>query len=799
MEAFLRDARFAWRGLLRTPSFTLAVVLTLGLALGANTVIFSMVHALVLRPLPFPRSGELVRLYCNQPEVGIGSVSQPEVAAWEEETQAFSGVVGFHYTSVNRTGGELPERLLAARITPNFLSVVGVMPAAGRAFTPEDALPGAAPAALISNGLAARLFASAAAAADQTLWLDGASVRIAGVLPPGFALGDASREVEVWMPLHLDTSAQSQGNHHLVVMGRLKPGVPLESARLAAVRRSALLRGMGEAEARAAAEPAHEVHALLWQEDVTGRARGVVFALWGAAAFVLLIACANVANLLLARAVHRRREGAIRTALGASLGRRVSEALAESLLLSLLGGALGLLLALWGTDALKALLPATLRNLAPPTLHVPVLLFTAGLCGAVAVLLGLVRALDSSRASLLPLLGGGHGSTGARHPLRSGLVVVQLTLALVLLTGAGLLVRTLAHLSSVDLGFHTEGVVSAAVQLPAQRYPDEAARIRAATRLEEVLSALPGVQAVGLQRELHLGGSTTSSGVTVEGTEATGPARNAEHRVVSPGAFEALGVPLKRGRLLDATDTWGSTRAAVVNETFVRAFLAGRETLGSRFTFGGDTWWTVVGVVGDVRHRELTAPPAPAFYLPVAQVGPAQLHLLMRGTPVPTLAQVREAVHGVDSELPVPALEQLGAVVARSKQRHELLLQLLSALSGLALVLAALGIWGVVSYGITQRTRELSIRRALGATEGSLVRLVVGSVGRMLGLALLVGLPAAVGLAQAARSLLYGVTPADIPTLFGGAALLGTVGLVAAWLPARRAAKVDPGLTLRSE
>jgi predicted permease len=378
-------------------------------------------------------------------------------------------------------------------------------------------------------------------------------------------------------------------------------------------------------------------------------------------------------------------------------------------------------------------------------------------------------------------------------------VVVQLTLALVLLTGAGLLVRTLARLSEVDLGFHTEGVVSAAVQLPDQRYPDEAARIRAADRLEEALTALPGVQAVGLQREIHLGGSTTSSGVTVEGTEDTGPRRHAEHRVASPGVFEALAVPLKRGRLFDATDVRGSLPVAVVNESFARSFLGGREPLGSRVSFGGDTWWTVVGVVGDVRHRELTAPPSPAFYLPVAQAAPSQVFLIVRGAPVPTLAQVREAVRGVDPELPVPALEQLGALVEKGRQRHVLLLRLLSALSGLALVLAALGIWGVVSYGVTQRLRELSIRRALGATESNLMRLVVGSVGRLVGIALVVGIPVAVGLGQAVRSLLYGVTPADLPTLLGGAALLGLVGLMAAWLPARRAAKVDPGLSLRSE
>jgi predicted permease len=797
MDTFLREVRFAWRGLRRTPGFTLAVVLTLGLALGANTVIFSMVHALVLRPLPFPQSDELVRLYCTQPEQSSSSPSEPETAVWGEESAAFSGVVGFHYTSVNRTGGELPERHSAARVTPNFLTVVGVAPVAGRPLAAEDALPGAAPTALISYTLATRLFATAEAATGQTLWLDGKSVRIAGVVPQGFALGDSAREVDVWLPLQLRTSSEAQGHHHLVVLARLKPGVSLEAARLAAARRSALLRPGDDA--GAASEPAHGVHALSWQEDVTGRARGMVFALWGAAAFVLLIACANVANLLLARAIHRRREGAIRAALGASLGRRVSEALAESALLSLLGGGIGLLLALWGTDALSVLLSPSLRNLAPPELHLPVMLFTAALCGGVAVLLGLVRAFDSSRTSLLPLLSGGQGTTGASHPLRSGLVVVQLTLALVLLTGAGLLMRTLAHLSEVDLGFHTEGVVSAAVQLPGQRYPDEAARIRAAARLEEALTALPGIQAVGLQREIHLGGSTTSSGIIVEGTADSGPRRHAEHRVASPGVFEALGVPLKRGRLFDATDANGAPPVAVVNESFVRSFLSGREPLGTRITFDEETWWTVVGVVGDVRHRELTAPPSPAFYLPVAQAAPAEVFLIVRGTPMPTLAQVREAVRSVDPELPVPALEQLGALVERGRQRHVLLLRLLSALSGLALVLAALGIWGVVSYGVTQRMRELSIRRALGATESNLMRLVVGSAGRLVGIALVVGLPTAVGLGQVARSLLYGVTPADIPTLFGGAALLGVVGLFAAWLPARRAAKVDPGLSLRSE
>ncbi|ATB39205.1 hypothetical protein CYFUS_004646 [Cystobacter fuscus] len=794
MESLLRDVRFAWRGLRRTPGFTFAVVLTLGLALGINMVIFSLVHALVLRPLPFSRSGELVRLYCTQPTEGGVSPSEPEVAAWAEETGAFSGVVGFHYTSVNRTGGELPERLLAARVTPNLLSTVGVGPAAGRPFEPADARPGAAPSALVSHSLATRLFSTAQAAVGQTLWLDGSAVRVMGVLPPGFVLGDSGREVDVWLPLELRKTPEAQGDHHLTVLARLKPGVSLEAARAAAARRSALLHeGVGTS-----TEPPHGVQAQSWQENVTGPVRSVVFALWGAAAFVLLIACANVGNLLLARAIHRRREGAIRVALGASLGRRVWEALAESVLLSMLGGTVGLFLALWGTDLASALLPSTLRGLSSPGLHLPVLLFAVGMCLGVGMVLGLVPAIDSARVSLLPLLGGGHGSTGAHHPLRAGLVVVQLVLAFVLLTGVGLLVRTLAQLSSLDLGFRPEGVVTAAVQLPDQRYPDEAARIRAAVQLEAALSALPGVQAVGLLREVPLGGSTSSSGIMMEGTDDT-VRRHAEHRVASAGALKALGVPLKRGRLFAETDAPGAPPVALVNESFVRTFLGGRDALDTRFTFDGNTWWTVVGVVGDIRHRELTEPPAPAFYVPVAQTGPTQLHLLIRGAPLPTLAQVREVVRGVDPELPVPTLEQLGALVVRGQRRYQMTLDLLSALSGLALFLAALGIWGVVSYGVSQRTRELSIRRALGASEGHLVWLVVGAAARLIGIALLVGLPAAVGLGQMMRGLLYGVTPADVPTLLGVAALLGTVGLFSAWLPARRAAKVELGLALRAE
>ncbi|WP_375744936.1 ABC transporter permease [Corallococcus interemptor] len=796
MEWFLKDLRFAWRGLRRSPGFTFAVVLTLGLALGLNTVMFSLVHSLVLRPLPFPRSEDLVRLYCTQPEQSSASPSEPEVAAWAEEIQAFQGVVGLRYTSVNRTGGEVPERLLAARVTPNLLSVVGVSPIAGRPFEPMDAQPGAAPAALISHGLATRLFATPEAAPGQWVQLDGSGVLVAGVLPRGFALGDSSREPDVWLPLLLRTTPEALGEHRLTVLARLKPGVSLEAARQAAAQRSLMLH-RGDAGPGIAAPP-HGVEARSWQEDVTGQVRGISYALWGAALFVLMIACANVSNLLLARAVHRRKENAIRIALGASLRRRLLESIAESTLLAVLGGMVGLVFANWGIDALSLLLAPTLRGLTAPGLPPSVLLFAVGLCTGTALLLGLVPALDSLQMTLSPLLKEGHGSTGTRHRLRSGLVVFQLVMALVLLTGAGLSMRTLIYLTHVELGFQPEGVMYASLQLPAHRYPDVDSRIRAAARLEESLSSLPGVDALGLQQDIHLGGSTRSSSVQVEATDDS-TRRPAEHRVASPGAFKTLGVPLRHGRLFEASDSAGAPEVAVVNESFVRVFLGGREPLGARFTFDGNRWWTVVGIVGDVRHRELTAPPAPAFYLPVGQVGPDQLTLVLRGAPAPTLRQVRTAVSGMDPELPVPSLEPLGALVARGRQRFTQVLTLLSAFSSMALALALLGIWGVVSYDVTQRGRELSIRHVLGASERSLIWLVVGETGRLVALSLLLGVPTAMGLGQGLRSLLHGVSPTDIPTLLEVAVLLGGVGLLAAWLPARRVAKTDPARALRAD
>ncbi|MBF5046051.1 MULTISPECIES: ABC transporter permease [Myxococcaceae] len=796
MESLLQDLRYAGRSLRRSPGFTLAAVLTLGLALGANTVLFSAVHALLFEPLPFPQPEQLVRVFDVQANEREASVSEAEALAWMEDTTAVQAVTAITRGSVNRTGGELPERLANARVTPSFFRAVGAPLAAGRGFEPGEERAGAAPVAVIAHPLATRLFGSPEAAVGQSVWLDGVPTRVLGVMREGFFLGDSGREAQVWQPLDLNaTGEEVRGHHYLTVLARLKPGVSEARAREVLSARS---RQVWEGQL-SAGEPMHGAWAVSWQAYATRNARPVLLSLWAASGFVLLIAAANVANLLLARALGRRREGAIRAALGASRRRQVQAALVESVLLSAMGGVLGLLLALWGTDVMRGALnmPAGAPG---PSVQLPIVLFAAALCLGVGVLFGLAPALETTRGPLLPVLGAsGTGYTGARHPLRAALVVVQLALAVVLLAGTGLMLRTLSALADVRLGFEPEGAVATALQLPKARYADAASRQAAWDRVLSAAASLPGVQAAGLVESLHLGGSTTRTSFGLNGAEDDG-SRVAEYRSASPGAFAALKVPLRQGRLFTQADRAGSPPVAVVNEAFVRKYLAGQSPLGARLAiYEGEPPREVVGVVGDVRHVSLTQEPAPAIYVPVLQTGNAGSYLLLRAAPAPTLAQVREVLRQVDPELPVERLEPLGDTVARARNRQATMMRLMGGLSVLALALATLGVWGVVSYGVRQRTRELSIRRALGAPSGAVVRLVVGGAARLVGLALLAGLPAAVALALGLRSLLYGVKPLDVPTLLAVALLMSAVGLAAAWVPARRAARVDPGLALKGE
>lgn len=797
MDSLRQDFRYALRTLARTPGFTLAAVLTLGLAIGANTVIFSAIHAMLLRPLPFPAAEELVRLWCSQEGVNQASVSDPELLAWREQARGFTHLAGYQSASFNRTGTDAPERVVGALVTPNFFTTLGVQPARGRDLEPADAQPGGASVVVVSHGYWKRALGGAADAVGSTLTLDGRGHTVIGVLPEHFAWPGLRSDVDVWVPLWLD--AQRWGNHHLGVLGRRAPGTTVEAARAEASRVMAMRP------VDVGYKP-HGAFLLPFQESLTASTQPVLWTLWAAVGFVLLIACANVANLMLVRALARQRDGAIRAALGASRGRRIQQALAESVLLSLLGGALGMLLVLWGLELMRALLPSGLQRVAPVTLSGTALLFSFALSVGAGLLFGLAPALHTSGMEVLPLLRQSGSATGARssHPLRSTLVAVQLALALVLLVCTGLMVRTLHNQQAVDLGFQPEGVLAARLSLPETKYATPAKIASFFDSLVGRLQALPGVEAVGLVNDAPLGESNSNGDFVREGGSAQPDERLlTEFRVASSDYFRALRIAVRQGRPFDARDTAGGAPVIVVNEAFARRYLDG-EALGKRIRLlwsDVEPFREVVGVVADVRHNGLTLPPEPESYIPAAQVPLTTMTLVLRTRTAPSAAAsaVRSEVQAVDSEQPVYDLAPFTDRLDRELERPVATTRLLAAFALVALALAAVGVYGVMAYSVGQRTRELGIRLALGAHPRQLRALVLGQGLRLTVWGVGAGVMAAVGGTRLMASLLYGVEARDPAIFVGVAGVLSVCSLVACWVPALRASRVMPSVSLRSD
>ncbi|MCP3141039.1 ABC transporter permease [Pyxidicoccus xibeiensis] len=804
MDSLRQDFRYALRTLMRTPGFTLAAGITLALAIGANTVLFSAIHAMLLRPLPFPEASQLVRIWCNQEGTDTASVSSPELLGWREHGKGFVRLAGYARTDLNRTGGDAPERVRGGRVTPDFFATLGVKPAQGRDFAEDDAQPGnAASTVVVSHGFWKRALGGAADAVGRTVVLDGRTHTVVGVLPEDFSFPDFADEAEVWVPHWLD--AQDHGHHYLSVLARLAPGLSLEAAR------EDLLRVAAAIDRSEAGQKPHTVTPRLWQDELTSNTRPLLWTLWGAVAFVLLIACANVANLMLVRALARQRDGAIRAALGASRRRRVQQALAESVLLSLFGGALGMLLVLWGLELVRTLLPANMLRLTPVELSAPAMAFSVALSVGAGLLFGLAPALHTSGMDVLPLLKQSGSATGARssHPLRNGLVMVQLALALVLLVGTGLMVRTLRNVQAVDLGFDMDGLLSARLSLPGTKYTDPALRRSFHDALLGRLQALPGVEAVGMVNDAPLGGSYTSGDFVLEGdTAQPGDLRIAEYRVASPDYFRAMRIAVRQGRAFGPQDGEKGAPVLIVNEAFVRAYVAGGEPLGRRvkLDWNGDTAFReIVGVVADVRHDRLTVPTRPEVYLPLAQLPLPGVSLLLRSRNTQEAAvaalvtAVRQEVKAVDAEQPVYDLAPFAARVERQLLRPLATVRLLTAFALLAVVLAGVGVYGVMAYTVGQRTRELGIRLALGAHPRQVLRLVMGQGLKLTAMGVGVGLLAAFGVTRLLASLLYGVDASE-PTIFiGVTVVLGGVSLLASWLPALRASRVSPSISLRSE
>jgi putative ABC transport system permease protein len=805
VETLARDVRFALRALRQRPGFTLVTVLTLALGLGANTAIFSVVKAVLLAPLPYPQPDRLAFVWGRSPAGSEEGVSFPDFLELRENNRSFAGLGLLRSQSVNLTGGDSPERVTGTFATASlFETVLRARPAIGRTFTADETEPGsAAPVAVISHGLWQTRFGADPATVGQNLTLNGTVFKIVGVLPRSFELmlvgGPWPTDVFLPLPYYPNGGGLTREDRSLFALGRLRPGV---SDLQADADLGVIMRRLGSE--LPATNASLGVRVVPLREVVVGDVRPSLLILQGAVGLVLLIACANVANLLLARATDRRREIALRAALGADRGRILRQLLTESLLLAALGGALGTALGLWGVRALVALasggLPVSVIPLDPGLLG-----FSALLSLATGVTLGLVPALSALRGDLgATLKEGGRTVAGGGRRLREMLVVSEVALSLVMLIGAGLLVQSLRKMQSLDPGFRPDHVLTLSFRLPPTKYAEGepvAAFFREAIA---GIRAVPGVESAALVRAVPLSGNYGTTGYQVEGRAETAPGKepSAALNIVTPDYFGTLGIPIRQGRDFTDHDDAKAPRVLVVNETMAGLEWPGENPVGRRLRLQGtEGWHTVIAVVGDVKHRRLSEPRQSQVYTAHYQDPKIFACVVARTSSDPKAFAdpVRKAIWAVDKDQPVWSVLPLDAVLARTFAPTRLLLFLLGAFAVLAVVLASVGIYGVLSYAVAQRRQEIGVRMALGARAGQVVRLVVRQ-GMTLALgAVLLGLVMAAFLSRLLRTLLFGVDPGDPTTFAASAALLVVVAFGACWLPARRAARVDPAATLGHE
>ena len=814
MDTLLQDLRYSFRRLAKSPAFTGIVVLTLALGIGANTAIFSAVNAVLLRPLPYRESRQLVTIEHLYPSLDLEApVSVPGFLDYKRKSRSFTSMAVQTGWQANLTGIDEPVRLQGQRVTGEFFTTLQVPALLGRTLQPGEDSAGHDRVAVLSHDAWRRIFGGATDIVGRSISLNGESYEVVGVMPRGFR-DFFNRNAEVWAPLVFQpdqTTDDNRTTEFLNLTARLRPGVPVEQA-------AGEMRTLAEQLKRDYPDNYADNWTLIVTPlgiQATGNVRPALLVLLGAVGFVLLIACANVANLLLARAATRSKEIAVRTALGATRERLLQQLLTESVLVSLAGGVVGLLLAYAGVRALAA---ADMRNI-PRAEEIgidgTVMLFTLGVSILAGVLFGLAPALHTATPDLHGALKeGGRGTTADRgsHALRRSLVVTEVALALTLLTGAGLLLKSFARLQQVDPGFDPANLLTFNLALPQIRYPSDTAQIAFFDQVLPAIAQVPGVVAAGGTSVMPFGGSWSTGSFDIEGYEPPEdqPGPWGDIRVVSPGFFETLRIPLLRGRYLTDEDRAGGRPVAVIDQEFVRRYWPKENPLGKRFTFGppdgvSDTtqneWIEVVGVVGHAAHEGLDAAPRIQLYLPYRQNGFPfmQVAVRTRANPERYVNLVRDAVRSVDPDQPISNLAQMEELLSRSVGQRRLSMMLLSLFSGIALVLASVGIYGVMSYSVTQRSRELGVRIALGADRTDVLRLVLK---QGMGLAVLgigIGLAAALGLTRLIESQLYGVTATDPATFALVAGVLAATALLANLIPAIRATRLDPSVVLREE
>jgi putative ABC transport system permease protein len=802
MDILLRDLRFALRQLRRTPAFSMAAVACLALGIGATTVIFSTVDGVLLRPLPFPEPERLVTIWGHHASIGRETASLPDFLDWRRESRSFSAMAAQANTQFTVTGAGEPRVVRGAFVTANYFRVLGGPIPVGRGFRDEEERSGATRVAILGDGFWRREFGARADVVGRQITLGGIPYTIVGAGARGLSVPE---DVDVWAAFPTDTTL-GRRNDFLQVVGRLAPGA---DQRRAEEELTTVARRLEQA--YPASNSGWGVELIGLQERIVGEIRPALLLFMGAVGLVLLIACANVANLMLARVATREREVTIRAALGASRRRLVRQLFTESVVLALAGGALGLGLAVWGVRALQALEPGTIPRLDEIGVNGTALAFALGVSVVTGLLFGLAPAVRLMRYDLAGgLVEGGRWMAGHRSAgrTRSLLVLAEVALACVLLVGAALLLTSFIRLQGVDPGFAPRGILTARLTLPRARYDDSTRQAAFADALLAQARSLPGVRSAALASDAPVGDGPPYWSFAVAGVEQPPPdvVQDAVVFRITPDYFGTFGIPLVRGRLFEASDRGDAAPVAVVSEGFSRRYWPDRSPLGARITLGDpedstSVWMTVVGVVGDVRQEGPAAAAYPQLYLPLAQVTSRSLLIALRtsGEPLTLTPALKRAISAIDPNLALGRVATMDERVAGTLARPRVNAVLLAGFAATALILAALGIYSVIAYGVVQRTRELGIRMALGARRDDVLGLVLrqGMAPVLAGLAL--GLGGAAVASRVLRGLLYGVGGIDPITYAGVAAFLAAVALLASYLPARRAALADPVVALRNE
>jgi predicted permease len=807
MNAILHDLKYGLRTLAKNPGFTFFVVAVLALGIAASTAILSIADTVLIRPLPYRDANHLVMVWEDSSSYGFprNTPAPGNFADWKARNQVFEDMAALSFGgSFNLTGEGNPEEIPGLQVTANLFSVLGARPALGRDFRASDDVPGAPHVVILSRGLFLRRFGGDPQIIGKQIWLNYEKYDVIGVMPRGFQFPD--RDPQLWSPAQF-TQAQlaNHGSHHLQVVARLKPGVPLAiaNANLAAIAKQLEQEHPSE-NAKVGA------YAVPLREELAGKARPALLVLIGAVCFVLLIACANVANLLLARASGRRRELAIRLTLGAARSRIIQQLLTESLLLAALAGAAGLVLSMFGTQLLVSLIPEGIAPASGARVDSHVLAITLVISALTGILFGIIPALKVSQLDLITSLNqGGRSGIGSGGRLRDALVVSEVALAIVLLAGAALMLRSFEKLLHLDPGFRADHVLVVRTPLPRQKYEAFAPRAAFYSQVLDRVSRLPGVIAAGYTTWVPLTNYGGATGIIVEGRPKPLPGQLPipNCRIISDDYIRALGMKLVDGRLLDQRDATAAPPTALINQTLARNLWPGENPIGKRFKQGSDEepspWITIVGIVGDTHQAGLDSPARPEMYLSYLQQDfgfePEYIAVRTTGDPMLMADAVRQQVWAVDKEQPVADAMPLEALVDDALAPRKIQATLLGGFAGLALLLAALGIYAVLSFAVTQRTREIGVRVALGAQRRDILQMVFSQGGRLFLLGAIIGLAAAFALSSTLEHLLYGVSATDPFSFALVTLLLASVTMLACYFPARRAMRVDPMVALRYE